>query len=68
MAKEPMKIGHFGMKRFEVMEPKSAEAIHVNSLYLLEKMGIKVVSDEGRRLLKEAGADVDEKTKIAKIP
>lgn len=68
MATEPMKIGHLGMKRFEVMEPKSAEAIHVNSLYLLEKMGIKVVSDEGRRLLKEAGADVDEKTKIAKIP
>ena len=68
MAKEPMKIGHFGMKRFEVMEPKNAEAIHHNSLYLLEKMGIKVVSDEGRRLLKEAGAEVDEKTKIAKIP
>ena len=68
MAKEPMKIGHFGMKRFEVMEPKNAEAIHHNSLYLLEKMGIKVVSDEGRRLLKEAGAEVDEKTKVAKIP
>ena len=68
MTKEPMKIGHFGMKRLEVMEPKSAEAVHVNSLHLLEKMGIKVVSDEGRRLLKEAGADVDEKTKVAKIP
>ena len=68
MSKEPMKIGQFGMKRFEVMEPKSAEAIHVNSLKLLEKMGIKVVSDEGRRLLKEAGAEVDEKTKVCKIP
>jgi trimethylamine--corrinoid protein Co-methyltransferase len=68
MANEPMRIGQFGMKRFEVMEPKSAEAIHVNSLKLLEKMGIKVVSDEGRRLLKEAGAEVDEKTKVCKIP
>ncbi|MBU1914991.1 MAG: trimethylamine methyltransferase family protein, partial [Candidatus Thermoplasmatota archaeon] len=68
MSKEPMKIGQFGMKRFEVMEPKSAEAIHVNSLHLLEKMGIKVVSDEGRRLLKEAGAEVDDGTKICKIP
>jgi trimethylamine--corrinoid protein Co-methyltransferase len=68
MSKELMKIGQFGMKRFEVMEPKSAEAIHVNSLKLLEKMGIKVVSDEGRRLLKAAGAEVDEKTKVCKIP
>ncbi len=68
MAREPMRIGSFGMKRLEVMEQKDAEAVHVNSLYLLEKMGIKVVSDEGRRLLKEAGADVDEKTKVVKIP
>ena len=67
MAKE-FKIGQFGMKHLEVMEPKSAEAIHVNSLNLLEKMGIKVVSDEGRRLLKDAGAEVDEKTKVAKLP
>ena len=68
MAKEPMKIGQFGMRRFEVMEPKNAEAIHVNSLKLLETMGIKVISGEGRRLLKDAGAEVDDKTKIAKIP
>jgi trimethylamine--corrinoid protein Co-methyltransferase len=67
MAKE-FKIGQFGMRRFEVMEQKSAQAIHVNSLALLEKMGIKVISDEGRKLLKDAGAEVDEKTKVAKIP
>ena len=65
---EPMKIGSFGMKPLQVMEPKDAHAIHTNSLHLLESMGIKVVSDEGRRLLKEAGADVDEKTKVCKIP
>lgn len=63
-----MKAGRFGMKRYEVMEPRDAEAIHVNSLHLLEHMGIKVVSDEARRLLKDAGAEVDEKTKVAKIP
>jgi trimethylamine--corrinoid protein Co-methyltransferase len=65
---DKFKPGKFGMKRFEVMEAKSAEAVHLKSLYLLEKMGIKVVSDEGRRLLKEAGAEVDEATKICKIP
>jgi len=62
------KVGKFGMRRFEVMEEKSANAIHINSLHLLETMGIKVVSDEGRRLLKDAGAEVDDKTKICKIP
>ncbi len=65
---EPMRIGQFGMKRLEVMEPQDAEAVHLNSLHILEHMGIKVVSDEGRRLLKEAGAEVDEKTKVCKIP
>ena len=68
MAKEPMKIGQFGMKRFKVMEPEDVETMHQKSLYLLQSMGIKVVSDEGRRLLKEAGADVDEKTQVCKIP
>jgi len=67
MAKE-FKVGHFGMDRLRVMQPKDADAVHNNSLYLLEQMGIKVVSDEGRMLLKEAGADVDEKTKVVKIP
>src|SRR5512137_1372637 len=65
---EQMKIGQFGMKRFEVMEHKDADAVHIRSLHLLEHMGIKVVSEEGRKLLKEAGAEVDEKTKVCKIP
>ncbi len=68
MANMPMRIGEFGMKRFQVMDSKSTDAIHANSLKLLETMGIKVVSDEARRLLKVAGAEVDEQTKIAKIP
>jgi len=67
MAKE-FKLGQFGMDRLRVMQPKDADAVHNNSLYLLEQMGIKVVSDEGRTLLKEAGADVDEKTKVVRIP
>jgi trimethylamine--corrinoid protein Co-methyltransferase len=68
MAKEPMKIGQFGMKRFKVMDPKGADTIHEKSLELLEQMGIKVVSDEARRLLKEAGAQVDEQTQVCRIP
>ncbi|MEW5748791.1 MAG: trimethylamine methyltransferase family protein [Candidatus Thermoplasmatota archaeon] len=60
--------GSFGMRRLEVMETKDAEAVHLRSLQLLERMGIKVVSEEGRRLLKEAGAEVDEKTHVCRIP
>ncbi|HUV61394.1 MAG TPA: trimethylamine methyltransferase family protein [Thermoplasmata archaeon] len=68
MAAKSMPRGLFGMKRLEVMDKTGAEAIHVNSLYLLENMGIKVVSDRARALLKDAGADVDEKTQICRIP
>ncbi len=60
--------GLYGMKPLDVMDPADAEKIHINSLHLLETMGIKVVSAEALRLLKEAGADVDESTQIAKIP
>jgi len=60
--------GLYKLKPLDVMDPNEAESIHVNSLSLLEDMGIKVVSEEGLKLLKEAGADVDMKTKIAKIP
>jgi len=63
-----MGCGLYNMRPLEVMSPSDAETIHINSLNLLESMGIKVFSKEGLQLLKEAGADVDEKTKVAKIP
>ena len=64
------KMGHgiYKMKPLEVMSANDAETIHTNSLDLLETMGIKVVSDEALRLLKAAGADVDDKTRVARIP
>jgi len=60
--------GHYRMKPLEVMTRNDADTIHTNSLDLLETLGIKVVSDEALGLLKAAGADVDEKTKVARIP
>jgi trimethylamine--corrinoid protein Co-methyltransferase len=63
-----MGCGLYKMRPLEVMNQVDAETIHINSLNLLESMGIKVFSKEGLQLLKEAGADVDEKTKVAKIP
>lgn len=63
-------MGHglYRMKPLEVMTRNDADTIHTNSLDLLETLGIKIVSDEALRLLKAAGADVDEKTKVARIP
>lgn len=63
-------MGHglYKMKPLEVMTSNDVETIHTNSLDLLETMGIKIVSNEALRLLKDAGAEVDEKTKVARIP
>jgi len=63
-----MSFGKFGIDLFKIMSDADAESIHLNSLDLLEKMGVKVVSAEARTLLKGAGADVDEKSLVAKIP
>ena len=60
--------GLYKMNPLNVMDSTEAERIHINSLHLLESMGIKVVSAEALRLLKEAGADIDEKTSVARIP
>ena len=63
-----MRRGLYGLKPLEVLSPTDADSFHSSSLDLLENMGIKVVSKEALELLKAAGADVDEKTGIARIP
>jgi trimethylamine--corrinoid protein Co-methyltransferase len=60
--------GLYGMEPFNVMDGDAAERIHINSLNLLETMGIKIFSEEALRLLKDAGADVDMGRKVAVIP
>lgn len=44
------------------------EAIHENSLEILEKTGIKVELEPGLKVLDKAGADVDYQTGAARIP
>jgi len=63
-----MDRGLYKMRPLEVMDSGEAERIHLGSLDLLQTMGIKVFSSEALRLLKEAGAEVDDRTKIARIP
>lgn len=56
------------MERMEIFSGDELKRIHETSLEILEQVGIKVYSDEGVHLLSEAGAEVDFKAKIAKIP
>jgi len=42
--------------------------VHLATLEILERVGVKVSEQKALRLLEEAGADIDVKEKIAKIP
>ncbi|MHA2287547.1 MAG: trimethylamine methyltransferase family protein [Promethearchaeota archaeon] len=56
------------MTRLEVLEKDEIELIHGESLKLLEKIGVKVESEEAREILKENGAIVDNSNHIVKFP
>jgi trimethylamine--corrinoid protein Co-methyltransferase len=43
----------------EIISPEQVEAIHEASLEILETVGVNFLLDEARRILKQAGADVD---------
>jgi len=54
--------------RTRFLESDEEEMIHQRSLELLQEMGVLIRSDSVLEMLGEAGASVDKKTKIAKIP
>lgn len=61
----------FGIKRgvrFNILSESDLDRIHWGTLHILEKVGVQVDSPVCRRLLKDNGCEVDEKTRIAKIP
>jgi trimethylamine--corrinoid protein Co-methyltransferase len=43
----------------EIISPEQVETIHEASLEILETVGVNFLLDEARRILKEAGADVE---------
>ncbi len=53
---------------FQVLSDEDLERIHWGTLHILEKIGVQVDSPTCRKLLKDNGCEVDEKTRIAKIP
>jgi len=54
--------------KLSILDKESIERIHSTSLQILEKIGIKIYSEETVNILKDAGCQVDEKEKTAKIP
>src|SRR4030066_1115826 len=61
----------FGIKRgvrFQILSESDLDKIHWGTLHILEKVGVQVDSVSCRKLLKDNGCEVDEKTRIAKIP
>ncbi|HJX04313.1 MAG TPA: trimethylamine methyltransferase family protein [Thermoplasmata archaeon] len=54
--------------RFNILSDSDIDRIHWGTLHILEKVGVQVDSIACRKLLKDNGCEVDEKTRIAKIP
>jgi trimethylamine--corrinoid protein Co-methyltransferase len=53
---------------FQVLSENECARIHEESLKILENTGVKVETPQGRQILKQAGALVDENTNIVKFP
>jgi trimethylamine--corrinoid protein Co-methyltransferase len=61
----------FGIRRgvrFQILSEGDLNRIHWGTLHILEKVGVQVDSVACRKLLKDNGCEVDEKTRIARIP
>lgn len=52
---------------FNPLTKEQEEAVHLESLRILERVGIKVTSPSVLEMLKEAGAEVDERAQTAKL-
>ena len=51
-----------------VLSEDEKTQVHERSLKILAETGVKVNTAKGRRYLKDAGAEVDENSKIVKFP
>ena len=56
------------MNKIEVLGKDEIELIHNKTLELLEKLGVKVESQEARKILQDNGANVNESTEYVKFP
>lgn len=52
----------------QVLSQEEKDRVHDSTLTILAETGIKVETEKGRQYLKDAGAEVDENTKIVRMP
>lgn len=55
-------------KMLELLDQEDINKMHLASLELLEKVGVKVFSEQARKILERSGAKVDHKSQMAWIP
>lgn len=63
-----MSRGVLRIKPLRIMSPEDVDRVHCSSLDVLDQMGIRIYSERALRILADAGADVDFKAGVAKIP
>ncbi len=54
--------------RFQILTEADLQRIHWGTLHILETTGVQVDSDASRKLLKENGAEVDDRTRVVRFP
>ena len=68
MASRQMSRGVVRTRPFKILSSEDVDRIHSSSLDVLDQIGIKIYSVRALNILKDAGADVDMKAGVAKIP
>ncbi|MBW6463984.1 MAG: trimethylamine methyltransferase family protein [Firmicutes bacterium] len=59
---------HYKGGSFKVFSEEDVTTVHEATVYLLEKVGIKMHNETARQIFKEKGAAVEEAQRIVKIP
>ena len=54
--------------RVQVLSDDERAQVHERTLAVLERVGVRCDTDQGRRILAEAGAHVDEQSRIVRFP
>jgi trimethylamine--corrinoid protein Co-methyltransferase len=54
--------------RLQLLSRDQIESIHLDSMKLLEDVGVKIYNDAALKLLVDAGVEVDFDNKLARIP
>lgn len=52
----------------QVLSENERDQVHQRTLEILGKTGVRVDTEKGRQILKEAGAEVDENTRVVRFP